>query len=126
MKKIIAVLATAAILSACSSTPADNWQQHTTPRAGGSYSADAKGTSADNAKQNALLVARAACKAEGGRLSVISEDSSYHGPKGTEAAMTTAAKIGLLLYAKNTGKGAYVGAAQDYHHLMEFTCDTKA
>ena len=122
MKKtsIIAALLT---ISACTTSPADNWQQHTTPMSGGNYSAEARGADSDTAKQNTLLVARAACNAEGGKLAVINETSKYDGPTGFAGTVAKAGELGAILYGKNTGQGVYFTPDEHYKHSIEFSCN---
>lgn len=123
MKKIITVLSAAALLSACTSTPADNWQQHTTPKANGNYTAEARGTSATEARQNTLMVARAACSAENGRLAVVSEDATYDGPTGFAGTAAKLGELGALVYAKNTGTSLYTVPDEHHQHSLDFRCD---
>ncbi|MEZ0147790.1 MAG: hypothetical protein AB9Q19_00505 [Candidatus Reddybacter sp.] len=122
MKKVLSITA-AVVLTGCASTsPADNWQQYVTPKPNGLYTADARGTSADEAKQTALLIARAACTANTGSLSVVNESGIYDGPTGGAQAIESLMEIGAALYGHNTG--TYYGWDDDanYKNTLDFKC----
>ena len=127
LKAIITTTTAALFLAGCSSTsPADNWRQYVTPKPDGIYSAEVRGTSAEESKQTALLIARSACSASTGQLSVTNESTKYDGPTGSAKAFSSALEIGAALYGHNTGN--YYGWSEDAHYKtsLDFRCDTQA
>lgn len=118
------LLITAIFLAGCAANPAENWQQHVTPRPGNTNSAIAYGDSEQDAQRTALLIARAACDSESKKMAVTDEKHDYNGPSGTEKTAQALTQIGLALYNHNTGnRYGYRDSEQHYKTTLTFTCE---
>lgn len=124
MKRTLTAAALIGIISGCTTSPADNWQQHVTPRPGNTNSVTAYGDSEQDAQQTALLIARAACDSEGKRTVITEEKHDYNGPSTTEKTAQALTQIGLALYNHNTGsRYGYRDSEQHHKTTLTFTCE---